>query len=378
MQTTGTSNATSDLFGAFFAEQRRHWRRLLNVPKLGAVALGTEVGTTPHDVVYQTGTLRLLRYRRQTPARHAEPLLLCYALINRAYILDLRPDKSVVARYLAEGFEVYLIDWGVPTAADRHLTVEDYVCRLLADVVSFVLRAHGRDTLHLLGYCMGGTLATLFSALAPERIATLTLLAAPIAFDGRESLLNVWVDSQYFDVDALIDAHGNCPAWFLQGCFLAMKPVQNVLEKGLALYDLLGESPALTSYFAMERWTNDNIPVAGETFREFVKKLYQNDELVQGRFRLGQRPVDLSRVTCPVLLLTAKKDHLVAPASTEKVRRYIGSTDVSSLAVDAGHVGLIVSGKAQAVMWPAATRWLAERSTPAAATPTPTHGRTDT
>jgi len=356
----------SGLFAALFAEQRRSWQRILNVPRLGALALRTQVGTTPHDVVFELGTLRLLRYRRSTPARHAEPLLLCYALINRAYILDLQPDKSIVARYLAEGFDVYLIDWGVPSAADSGLGMEDYVCRRLEAVVTFILRTQGKDRLHLLGYCMGGTLATAFTALSPERVATLTLLAAPIAFDNQESLLNVWVGHPHFDVDALLDAYGNCPAWFLQGCFLAMKPVQNVLEKGLAFYDVLGEGRALSSYFAMERWINDNIPVAGQTFREFVKKLYQGDELVRGRLHIGPHRIDLGRITCPVLLLTARNDHLVAPASTEGIRPHLGSTDVSSVGIDAGHVGLVVGGKAQGVLWPAAARWLAERSTPAA------------
>jgi polyhydroxyalkanoate synthase len=365
--TGGAASAASGLFAALFTEQRRGWRRLLNTPRLGALALSTQVGTTPHDVVFQIGSLRLLRYRRETPARHAEPLLLCYALINRPYILDLQPDKSIVARYLAEGFDVYLIDWGVPTAADRGLGLEDYVCGRLQAVVDFILSAHRRDRLHLLGYCMGGTLATLFTALAPERVSTLTLLAAPIAFADRESLLNVWADKQYFDADAFVDSHGNCPAWFLQGCFLAMKPVQNVLEKGVALFEVLGEGQALSGYVAMERWINDNIPIAGQTFREFVVKLYQGDELVQGRLHLGARRIDLGRIACPVLLLTAGKDHLVAPASTEGIRPHIASADVSSVKIDAGHVGLVVGGKAQGVLWPAATRWLAERSTPAAA-----------
>jgi polyhydroxyalkanoate synthase len=359
-----TAGAAASFFAGMFAEQRRAWRRLLNAPRLGAIALGTQTGTTPHDVVFQRGTMRLLRYRRATPARHAEPLLLCYALINRPYILDLQPDKSVVAQYLDRGFDVYLIDWGVPSPEDRRLTLETYVCELLDAVVGFILRAHRRERLHLLGYCMGGTLATMFAALTPERVASLTLLAAPLAFTGRESLLTVWADRQHFDVDAFVDVHGNCPGWFLQGCFVAMKPVQNLLEKGLALYEVMGDAGALSSYFAMERWINDNIPIAGETFREFVKKLYQGDELVGGRLHLGPRRVELGRIACPVLLLTARNDHLVPPASTEGIRPCLGTTDVASVTIDAGHVGLVVGGKAQRELWPAATQWLAERSTP--------------
>jgi polyhydroxyalkanoate synthase len=363
MQKSGSpERASPDLLAGLFAEQRRNWRRLLGAPRVWQAALSTRVGTTPSDVVLQRGTWRLLRYRRQTPATFAPPVLFCYALINRPYILDLQPDKSVVGNYLERGFDVYLIDWGSPSDADSALTIADYVSGFLAEAAAFILEAHRAPRLHLLGYCMGGTLAAMFTALDPDRVATLTLLAAPIAFEGRESLLNVWADPRYFDVDAFIDQHGNCPAWFLQGCFLLMKPIQNIFEKGTALLEQMGEPHTLSSYFAMEHWINDNIPVAGETFREFVKKLYHADELVRGEFHLGDRRLDLGRITCPLLLLTAKKDHLVAPASTEGIRPHVRSADVASMTIDAGHVGLVVSSRARRELWPAATRWLADRS----------------
>ena len=103
------------------AEPQRPWRaRLLSVPRVVEQARETQVGTTPHDVVYEEDTLTLLRYRRETPATYAEPVLVCYALVNRPYILDLQPDKSVIRQLLARGFDVYMIDWGdpsTPTAA---------------------------------------------------------------------------------------------------------------------------------------------------------------------------------------------------------------------------------------------------------------------
>lgn len=354
----------------FFTEQQRIWRRLSNAPHLFGAAWNTPVGTTPSDVVLERPAFRLLRYRRDTPAIHAEPVLFCYALINRPYILDLQSDKSVVGQYLRRGFDVYLIDWKPPCHADRGLTLEDYVSRFLGESVEHVTREHLRRDLHLLGYCMGGTISVLFASLEPARVKTLSLLAAPIDFQAREgrdvrqSLLNVWADRRYFDVDAFIDAHGNCPAWFLQACFLQLKPVQSFLEKQLGFLDQMEDPRAISAFFAMERWINDNVPVAGETFREFVKRLYQDNELVEGRFRLGARPADLRRVTCPLLLLTASKDHLVDPSSTEGIRPHVGSRDVTSLTVEAGHVGLIVGGRAQNVLWPRATTWLAERSTP--------------
>lgn len=349
---------------AVLAEQQRAWHRVLRAPAALRQALLTRVGTTPHDVVLRKGTLQLRRYRRAQPAAHAEPVLFCYALINRPYILDLQPGKSIVQRYLERGFDVYLIDWGVPTAEDAGLTLTDYVCDFLASVVDFIAGQHQREDLHLLGYCMGGTLSAMYAALEPQRVKTLTLLAAPIEFSGSESLLQLWTDPKYFDVDALIDAHGNCPASFLQACFLALRPVQNLLEKNLGLFEQLGDASFVSNYFAMERWVNDNIPVAGATFREFVRKLFQNNQLVRGELALGGRRVELSKVRCPVLLLTADRDHLVPPSSTLSISRHVGSVECKALRIDAGHVGLVVSSKAHQTLWHAATRWLSEHSTP--------------
>lgn len=347
---------------ALLREQRRTVSRWLSLPRVALQANEVRAGSSVHDVVFTDGSLRLLRYRRATPASERTPVLFCYALVNRHYILDLLPDKSVIQRYLQQGFDVYLIDWGVPSDADRTLTLCDYVCRRLAGVVDFIRERHAVESLHLIGYCMGGTLAALLAALEPGLAKTLTLLAAPIDFSNRQSLLSVWADDRYFDVDAFVDAFGNCPAPFLQACFLFTKPVENLLEKPINLYEQLDDPRFVASYFALEHWINDNIPVAGETFREFVKHLYQRNALVRGELRLGDRCVDLGRIRCPLLLLTAERDHLVPPASTAAIRHRVSSADVEALTIDAGHVGLVVSSKAHKTLWPTAVGWLCKRA----------------
>jgi polyhydroxyalkanoate synthase len=357
-------------FLAALEEQHRALRRWLSFPRVLQAAVETRVGTTPREVVLRSGTHELLHYTRKTPAVWAEPMLLCYALVNRPYILDLEPDKSVVRQYLDAGFDVYMIDWGVPSAEDKGFGLDHYVSGFLARAVDFILRRHERPRLHLLGYCMGGTLSALHGALAPETLASLALLAAPIDFAERESLLTLWAGREVFDVDAFVDQWGNCPAWFLQTCFLLMNPVRNLIDKSLGFWEHVDDARVVTSHFALEHWLNDNIPVAGETFREFVKKLYQGNELVRGALQVGGRRIDLGRITCPLLLLTAEHDHLVAPASTEGVRPHVGSRDVTSMGASAGHVGLVVGAKAHARFWPAVTRWVSERSTAASTQPT--------
>jgi polyhydroxyalkanoate synthase len=353
---------------AVYDEAIKAWSRLLAVPKVIDWARDVAVGTTPHEVVYEIGNLRLLHYRRDTPAAYAEPILFCYALVNRPYILDLQPDRSVIRQFLNRGFDVYLIDWGEASAADRGLTLNDYIRGLIKNVADFVIDHSEAPQFHLVGYCMGGTMSTIFTALYSDPVKTLTLMAAPLDFSvgHDESLVQLWSDPKFFDVDALIDAFGNCPAAFLQGSFQMMKPVQNYVTKYLALYDKLDDEKYVENYLAMEKWSNDNIPVAGETFREFVTKLYQRNELVRGEFRLtlGEEPIQLKRITCPLMLLSAEADHLVPPVQTEGLLPYVGSTDTKVARLNAGHIGLAVSSKAHKQFWPEATGWLAERSSP--------------
>ena len=352
---------------AVYDQTLKMWSRLFAVPRILDAAREVKVATTPFDVVYEEDSLRLLHYQRNAPAAYAEPVLFCYALVNRPYIIDLQHDRSVIREFLGRGFDVYLIDWGVPSAADRSLLLRDYIDGLMKNCVDFVLRKAATSRLNLVGYCMGGTMSAIFAARYPERIQTLTLMTAPIDFSkgGEQSLVQFWSNPDYFDVDSLIDAYGNVPAEFLQASFQMMKPVQNYFLKYVNFFEKMDDEQFVENYFAMEKWTNDNIPVAGETFREFVKKLYQRNELVKGEFRLapGEEPVQLSRINCPLMLLTASADHLVPPSQTEGIVPHVSSKDVKSMTLDAGHIGLAVSTKAHKKFWPDATQWIADRST---------------
>jgi polyhydroxyalkanoate synthase len=243
------------------------------------------------------------------------------------------------------------------------MRLHDYICGLMKNVAEFVRKASDTPTFNLLGYCMGGTMSTMFTALYPELVHTLSLMAAPIDFAGDESLLHVWTQEKYFDVDRLIDVYGNCPATLLQSSFQLMKPVQNFLEKYTGFFENVHDEKFVENFFAMEEWGRDNIPVAGETFREFVKCLYQRNQLVKGEFRLKDKPVQLERITCPLLLLTADFDHLVTPASTMGIEPHVGSQEVKKMTIAAGHVGLAVSSKAHRQFWPEAANWMAAHST---------------
>ena len=235
----------------------------------------------------------MLHYHRDEPAQYATPLVVVFAMVNRPYILDLLPGKSVVQQFLRGGFDVYLVDWGTPSHADRNSTLDDYINGHLADVVKFVRHRTASPQVNLLGYCMGGTMSAIFTALHPRRVKNLMLMAAGIDFSTRETLINLWSDRRWFDADAFVDAFGNCPATFLQNMFLMLKPVSNFVEKPLRLYEQIDDEAFVDEYLTMETWLNDNIAVPGEVYRQFVKDLYQRNLLVQGKMRIGRRRVDL-------------------------------------------------------------------------------------
>jgi polyhydroxyalkanoate synthase len=350
------------------ADAQTQWseftRKLSLMPRVMEFARKARVGATPTEVVARMDQIKLLRY---TPSGVAEakfetPLLVVFALVNRPYILDLREGKSVVAHFVSRGFDTYNLDWGVPTHADRHLDMHAYIERYMDSMVEQVRARTGSERINILGYCMGGSMSAIYTALHPEKIKNLMLLAAPVDWSNRDHLLAKWTDASVFDVDRLIDAYGNMPAEMLQSSFMLLKPISNLVEKYITFYENMEDEKFLEDFFAMETWLNDNIPVAGEMFRQFVKRCMQQNQLIRGELDVDGRPVDLRKITCPVLNLMAEHDHLVPCGQSRPFNDAVGSTDRSTIAFPAGHIGMAVGSRANRELWPKVCDWLADRS----------------
>lgn len=337
-------------------------QRLSKGTKLSLNPPEVSLGVTPHEVVFTENKLRLLHYLPQTETQSKYPLILIFALVNRPYVLDLMPGKSVVEVLLKSGIDVYLIDWGVPGDEDKHQDINHYVNRYIRKVVKKVKSRAGVDKVSLLGYCMGGTFATIYTALHPEDIKNLILLSAGIDFNVPGGVLNLWGSKENFNVDKFVDAHGNVPPEFLQTGFMLMKPVQNMVSKYLNFYENIENERFVENFVAMETWLNDNIPLAGEVFREFIKNLYQDNQLVKNTLKINGKRVDMKKITCPVLSLVAENDHLVPPESSTVVDKLVGSTDTKTVVYPTGHIGLSVSSRSLKNLWPEAAGWIKERS----------------
>jgi len=320
-----------------------------------------KVGVTPHEVVFTENKLRLLHYQTIAEKTYPVPLIMIFALVNRPYILDLKPGRSVVEALLKKGIDVYLIDWGIPGDEDKHLNLDHYINRYIKKVVEKVKKISGSDKVNLMGYCMGGTMSVMYTSLYPGDVDNLILLTTGIDFKV-EGTLSLWSEKHNFDVNKFVEAYGNVPPEFLQTTFLLMKPVQNLVSKYVSFYENVDNEQFLDNFFAMEKWLNDNIPVPGEVFKEFVKYCYQENLLAENKLRINGKAVDLRKISCPVLNLVAEHDHLVPPASSTVLSDLISSRDKETIVFPTGHIGMSVSSKSLKDLWPKVGEWLIARS----------------
>ena len=329
--------------------------------------LTVEVGHTESTVVYEEHGLELHRY---DPAerRHETPILLVYALVNRPYILDLQPDRSVIRRLLEAGFAVYLIDWGEPSRLDATLGLADYVCRYLDNCVDATLADAGAEDLHLLGYCMGGTMSLMYASQNQDPVRTLSCMATPVSLDGTGGVLERW--ASHFDPAQAADTFGNVPGEWLAMEFAMMDPVDQFVTKYVRLYENFEDDDFVENFARMERWIWDSVDVAGRAFEEFVDDVYRNNHLATGEFTLDGRPVDLSAIEVPLCQIVGEYDHIVPPESSKPLGDLVGSDDQRLIEFSAGHIGISVSSSAHEDLWPAVTDWLGERSAPLARLPT--------
>lgn len=312
---------------------------------------GPRLGSTPHDVVHTENKLRLLHYRpRPEGLASATPVLLVPSLINRHYVLDLMEGQSFVEWMVARGHDVYLIDWGTPGDEDRFLSLDEITDRYLGRCLRVVTRRAGTQKAHVLGYCLGGTLATMHTAVRPQRVASLVALAAPIDFhDG--GILSAWTRCKSFDLDALLEAEGNVPWPIMQTAFHMLRPTLAV-AKLVRLFDRGDDAHFLEGFLATERWGNDNVEFPGEAYRKWLGELYRDNALVRGELRLGGEPVRLGAIECPTLVVTFEADHIVPAHGATVLARHISSEHRRLLSLPGGHIGAVVSRRARRSLWP--------------------------
>ncbi len=320
-----------------------------------------EIGPTPREVVWTHRGTTLYRYRSER-REHSIPVLLVFALINRPQIFDLRKGNSFVEFLLAEGFDVFLLDWGVPDEADSDMGLAEFVCDELHWAIRETLRCAGEEELTLLGWCIGGTLCAMYCALHPVgAVRNAALLTTPI--DPSGSLYARWVSGDDYDIDLIADSYPVIPGAGIDVANKLMKPVTNYVTTYRRLFQniLDGKDPR-TAYQSMAKWVADNPPFPSRAFREWVTWMYKENRLVAGRLRLRGERVDLTAIEQNLLVVTAGSDHIAPREGTLPLLELVASGDVTHLDRPGGHIGLMAGSTAKQEIWPELADWLRERS----------------
>jgi polyhydroxyalkanoate synthase len=319
-----------------------------------------DVGTLSHEVLEETRLYKLLHYRPLVSRTAKTPILVVYALMNKSYILDLQPDKSWLRSLLSQGFNVYLIDWKTPTSIDKYVSFDDYVNYYVDDCVDLVTKENSVEKLTLHGYCLGSTMAAMYTSLHQEKVRNLVTIAPIIDTENDKTVLANF--ARYLDVKTITDILGNFPREYLYGCFSMLKPFKQGANKYLNLVENIDNAKFVQNFLRMEKWLYDTPSIAGETFRQWIEDIYQKNLLVKNEMWIGENLVDLSKINVPLLNIVAEEDHLVSPQCSVALNDSVSSMDKRLMHFHTGHVGLIASSYSQNNVLPKVGQWLRVRS----------------
>lgn len=318
-----------------------------------------DIATTPKQLVWSQDKVKMYHYERETPVKCTTPVLVSFAMLNRQDVLDLQPDRSLMKKLIDLGLDIYIMDWGYPTRADRNLTMEDYILGYMNNAVDFLRKKHKVDSIHKMGICQAGTYSMIYASLFPEKLKSLTTYVAPFDFEqGDKCMLFKW--TKHIDVDAMVDNLGTIPGEMIDRSFGMLNPSMNI-SKYLGVMDSLEDKEKMLNFLRMEHWKSDLPAMPGEMYRKYIKELFRDNLLIKGEFELGGQKVDLNKMTVPYLNVYATDDKIIPNESSKAVMSKIGSKDKQEYPFPGGHIGVFVGSRSQKELAPAVAKWVIAR-----------------
>ncbi|MDQ1711771.1 MAG: poly[(R)-3-hydroxyalkanoate] polymerase subunit PhaC [Frankiaceae bacterium] len=326
-------------------------------PHLFDVLLGSRrvaVATIPRVDLWWRGTATLARLGTWRAA--GEPVVLVHSVVTRPWILDLLPERSLAGALIGAGHDVYLFDWGDPGRAQAGLGLDGHV-RLLAEAVNVAAARSPTGRVHLVGYCMGATVAfASVGAWGPGPVASLTLIAPPFDAEVPGGMAAFLTRPELTPVLAL-DGDGCVPAAFVREGFhlLRRKAVRYAWGRLRRRRDRDFQRVAS----ALSRWAWEQRRLPGALWFDLVD-LFRGNALLRGTLRVEGHPVRAANVTIPTLVLVTDRDHIVPIASSLALTRQVPHAEV--VRCPAGHVSMLMGHESRMVLVPALDAFLRRAS----------------
>jgi polyhydroxyalkanoate synthase len=351
-------------FSGMCNEIHQHFENLATFNRL--LTTDAKIAQTPKELIWTLNKAKLYRYTPVVPEdkRHKIPLFLVFAIMNRPYVLDLRPGHSFVEYMLKRGYDIYLLDWGIPGPEDKNLKFDDYVLEYLPRALRKFKSVSGAEQFSMLGWCLGALISTMYASLRPDDgLKNLMLLTAPLDFSDKEiGGFSRWSSHEKFNADRIVDTFGNVPGEMIDSGAKMLKPIENYIGNYVALWDNIEDTGRVDAWHAMNTWVRDIIPMAGAAYQQLINELYKENRLIEGKLSLRGEQVDLSKLTANVFNVIAEADHITPPCQSERVMDLIGSKDKELFRVRGGHIGIMAGRGAEKNTWPHLDTWLAARS----------------
>ena len=314
-------------------------QRILNEQRpegADAYVPGKTVAVTKGRVIRRTELAEIIQYDATTSVIRPEPVVIISPWIMKYYILDLRPDNSLVKYLVDQGYSVFIVSWRNPNSADRDIGFDDYRRNGVMPAISAALEATRAKKAHVVGYCIGGTLlAATAAAMARDldnRLQTLTLLAAQTDF-SEAGELGLFVDeSQLAAVEDLMWEQGTFSASQMAGAFHLLRSNDLIWSRMVRQY-LLGQREPMTDVSA---WSSDATRLPRRMHCEYLKSFYLNNDLAENRFTIDGHIVSLKDIRIPTFAVGAEWDHVAPWRSVHKIHHLV-SADVTFALTNGGH-----------------------------------------
>ncbi len=322
------------------------------------------VGSAPSDTVFERDKLRLLRLRRASADEYelghevhpvespgvSTPVLVIPPLMVRPYIYDLRPEHSMLRTLRDAGFDVFVVDFGVPGPEDENVTLDDYVLDYVPTLVDATLRQSGSPSLAMVGYCMGGLFSLLHvGTFADERVRALVTIGSPVNFDEM-GIVTRAAKLGAPTMDRIIDRLGNVPGSLSSAVFKLINGPR-MFTRYIDLLRNLHDEDYVRGFLTINHWINDMIPYPKEAFRQMFREVVYENRFLDNRLSFGGRACDLGRIRCPLFAMAGDTDMIATPASTRGIVDLVGSADKTFRQVPGGHVAVVAGSEAPREVW---------------------------
>ncbi|MCZ0963227.1 PHA/PHB synthase family protein [Paracoccus benzoatiresistens] len=355
-----------------------------------AFTVGENVGTSEGVVVHRTPLCELIQYKPATAQVHQLPLLIFPPWINKFYILDLKPQNSLIRWLIEQGHTLFVVSWKNPDASYADVGLEDYVSNYL-EAMDKVRELTGQPRLNVVGYCIGGTTLSLTMALLKQRkddrVNSATLFTTLTDFSDQGEFVSFLQDDFVTGIADEVARHGMLRARLMSRTMSFLRPNDLVWGPAIRSY-MMGETPPA---FDLLFWNGDSTNLPGKMTMQYLRGLCQQNAFAEGGFEMLGHRLHISDVTVPLCAVTCEADHIAPWKDSWRGVARMGSTDKTFILSESGHIAGIVNPPskkkyghymgssdfskdhqawkesatfAEGSWWPRWGEWLAERAGP--------------